>query len=184
MLCKIFNNTCYKLFFSDGSNGTNTEDVGVTTITGNTTPEEDNSTISDESVCVEPGYEKICSGHGTCTNGMCQCDRLELLENETESLYEYKGQFCEECPYCTGQRCEQIQPCLECVLQGRNCIFSCHIYYNVVENVQKHSLNDKMCETEDINGCRFRFKYIYNENNDILVDLEKQKRCVNGTRCE
>ncbi|KAJ8949551.1 hypothetical protein NQ314_008175 [Rhamnusium bicolor] len=101
--CKYYNSTCYKLFFSsDSDTQSNTETISDVTITW------DKISNNGTEACVEPGYENICSGHGNCSNSSCQCNRLEPLDNESESLFEYSGKFCEECPYCKGQRCKKI----------------------------------------------------------------------------
>lgn len=132
--------------------------------------------------CIEPGHEKICSGHGECRSGICKCDSLKPLENATGYLYEYSGKFCEECPYCKGQRCHKLLPCVQSLM--RNLTDNrCDINYNLVENLQL-KYNDKLCQVEDDRGCMMSFKYFYDDNASLYVDLERKVKCLNGKKCE
>lgn len=45
--------------------------------------------------CLVPASGKICSGHGNCSCGQCDC-----IRNENK----YSGKFCEDCISCPAQR--------------------------------------------------------------------------------
>lgn len=121
--------------------------------------------------CIEPGFEKICSGHGICIEGGCVCDSLE----EIDPLYKYSGKYCEECPYCKGQRCENVFDCLKC----RNttaCVDSCQLTLTKSLN---ETADEKSCLVEDENGCFVSFKYRY-ESGKLIVVINEHKECYNG----
>lgn len=116
--------------------------------------------------CIEPGYETPCSGHGSCIDGSCFCESLE----EIDPFYKYTGRYCEECPYCKGQRCENIYKCL----QDRN--NSCHLKRISVVN---GNVDEKSCLIEDENGCFVSFKYHY-ANGELIIGVDDHKECYNG----
>lgn len=134
-----------------------------------------------QSSCVEPGSKVPCSGKGSCLNGTCMCQ-----SDEEDPLYRYSGKYCEECPYCPGQRCSNFLPCLECWnfgIRQKNfsCNGECSFAIIVVDNISRNvSQDDKMCDVEDANGCFVLFKYFYSDVNEVTVFVKKDKMCFNG----
>lgn len=134
---------------------------------------------SIDSSCIEPGYTQVCSGHGICTNGTCHCDSL----GDADPLYRYSGKYCEECPYCNGQRCDKIFPCLNCKNAAKlGCDATCELNFVFTATVVANkSLDEKACFVEDQEGCFVRFKYVY-ENESLTVFGNYQKDCYDGYR--
>lgn len=50
--------------------------------------------------CMETNSNKICSGHGNCVCGKCQCKMDEK---------KYSGKYCEECLTCPAHRWVQFE---------------------------------------------------------------------------
>lgn len=99
-------------------------------------------------------------------------------------MYRYSGKYCEECPYCKGQRCEKIFRCLqECQkdLSCDNTFCGLQLKYSSVSNfaTNNSSLDEKLCLVEDENGCFISFKYTY-ANDELLVFESNHKDCYNG----
>ncbi|CAH1368795.1 unnamed protein product [Tenebrio molitor] len=135
--------------------------------------------------CVESGYTAVCSGKGVCVNNKCRCNSNEFEIGNSTVLYRYSGRYCEECPYCKGQRCAQFLPCIECNLfqKDANCIPYCMFQYEIVEVVSRDVDNDeKLCDVENSEGCFFKFKYRYNGRNSVTVQYEKEIFCFNGLK--
>lgn len=131
--------------------------------------------------CIEPGSSKICSGNGVCESGKCQCWELD---EELDPLYKYSGQYCEECPYCRGQRCLNFLPCLECVYRdalnaSTKCSEACEFKYVLIDTISS-TPSEKLCETDDNYGCFITFKYSYSEQNGTMVYAKRKKDCYEG----
>lgn len=153
--------------------------VNVTLIDANSTRSTEDSNL----LCIEPNHREICSGNGVCMNGTCHCWGLD---HEIDPFFKYSGKYCEECPYCKGQRCGKFMPCVQCVLNDktRNCSLKCSsVNYSVVGVLKIEDGGDKLCEREDENGCVFLFKYIYNNRNALELFIEKGKTCLDGRKC-
>lgn len=129
--------------------------------------------------CTEPGKERPCSGHGICIDGSCNCDSLE----DIDPLYRYSGKYCEECPYCNGQRCEKIFKCLKECQENEMCYnTSCGLPFIAAKSyavTNNRSLDEKRCLIEDENGCYINFKYVY-ENGVLMVFKSDKRDCYNG----
>lgn len=56
--------------------------------------------------CIHPkSNEKLCSGHGSCVYGKCEC--------ENDDCARYTGEHCQKFSTCPG-RCEELKSCVEC----------------------------------------------------------------------
>lgn len=128
-------------------------------------------------VCVKPdGNNLICNGHGTCNCGKCEC-----LDEEVR----YSGKYCDECPTCEGQRCEELRPCVECqvyksgVYNQDECKANCtNFLTEVVDKIDNHQDSDvKTCTIVDDNDCTFVFQYEYLDEKQLRVVAEKEKVC-------
>lgn len=100
-----------------------------------------------------------------------------------DPLYRYSGKYCEECPYCKGQRCQKIFQCLkECQTYGTCYNTSCGLPF-VVDNYNgaDRGLHEKHCLVEDENGCFVTFKYGYENDEALLVFKSNRKECYNGS---
>lgn len=102
--------------------------------------------------------------------------------------YRFSGKYCEECPYCKGQRCANFMPCIECVLlhEKHNCDSRCPFNFTLVREVIRNVENDdKMCTVENADGCFFTFKYNYfDKTTSPIVAIENHYLCLNGTKCK
>ncbi|XP_022914249.2 integrin beta-PS-like [Onthophagus taurus] len=134
--------------------------------------------LDKDDLCISPnGNGQICSGHGTCECGQCVCKNDEN---------KYFGKFCEECPSCEGQRCNDLRPCVECQ------IFKTGIY-NQIECKNKctefkaseitkirednEDLDIKICSVFNNVNCTILFQYKYNLENELVVEVQTEKRC-------
>ncbi|XP_046737139.1 integrin beta-PS-like [Diprion similis] len=62
---------------------------------------------TDKTLCYPPGENAdICSKAGSCEQGRCVCDKKMKRH----------GEFCEECPTCPSQKCDELKACVECVV--------------------------------------------------------------------
>ncbi|KAI4504441.1 hypothetical protein M0802_000912 [Mischocyttarus mexicanus] len=142
------------------------------------------------STCILPSLNKaeksltICSGRGDCICGKCHCHEKDKIR--------YSGDFCEECPNCLGQRCEELKDCVECVAYGTGPLArneTCNCYYQIdIEDVVKedpendYKLGIHYCRTDGEGDCFFAFKYQYvgkgkNGDNMIKILVQKNKEC-------
>ncbi|XP_015190709.1 PREDICTED: integrin beta-PS-like [Polistes dominula] len=139
------------------------------------------------STCILPSTNKvgksstICSGRGDCICGKCHCHEKDKIR--------YSGEFCEECPNCPGQRCEELKDCVECMAYGtgplaQNGTCNCYYQINIVDVVEEDPENDykldtHYCRTDGDGGCFFAFKYEYvgkGENKDKMIKILVQKK--------
>ncbi|XP_014600603.1 PREDICTED: integrin beta-PS-like [Polistes canadensis] len=142
------------------------------------------------STCILPSTDKaeksstICSGRGDCICGKCHCHEKDKIR--------YSGEFCEECPNCPGQRCEELKDCVECMAYGtgplaQNGTCNCYYQISIVDVVKEDSENDykldtHYCRTDGDGGCFFAFKYEYvgkgkNKDNTIKILVQKKPEC-------
>ncbi|EZA50855.1 Integrin beta-PS [Ooceraea biroi] len=138
------------------------------------------------STCMPPGGNaEICSGRGRCICGNCHCQELQNIR--------YSGQYCEECPLCPGQRCEELKNCVECTVHktgpyANNGKCVCVHEIETVDVVEEDPVKDeqtgaRICRTPGDAGCTFVFKYQYHREGtggDIKIfkiQAEKEKTC-------
>lgn len=135
------------------------------------------------STCMAQDSEEVCSGHGDCVCGACQCKLTDK--------FRYSGRYCEECPHCTGTRCDELRHCVECQIHKSglydesDCSIKCTSFETetvdfINETVitdNKESNMERICLVPD-NGCTIIFKYKYEEDNiGLKVQALKEKRC-------
>lgn len=140
------------------------------------------------STCIPPSGEnvEICSGRGKCICGSCHCYELDNIR--------YSGQYCEECPTCPGQRCDELKDCVECVAynsgpfaKNGQCDLCMH-EIDIVDVIEEDSMKDKetdarICRTPGDAGCTFVFKYQYHRGGtggDIKIfkiQAQKERAC-------
>ncbi|XP_043581912.1 integrin beta-PS-like [Bombus pyrosoma] len=140
------------------------------------------------STCISSNGEtmEICSGRGDCICGSCHCHEKDNIR--------YSGQYCEECPICPGQRCEELKNCVECMAYGTGpfaengkcdaCLHDIDIVNKVVEDPEKdQETGARICRTPGDAGCTFVFKYEYyrgGSGGDIKIFkilAEKERAC-------
>ncbi|XP_016773439.2 integrin beta-PS [Apis mellifera] len=140
------------------------------------------------STCISSNSEtmEICSGRGDCICGSCYCHEKDNIR--------YSGRYCEECPVCPDQRCEQLKNCVECVVHKSGplarsekcdeCMHQIDIVDKIVENSEKDQENKtRICRTPGDAGCTFVFKYEYYRDGtggDIKIFkilAEREKSC-------
>nr|XP_050851498.1 integrin beta-PS-like [Vespula vulgaris]XP_050851499.1 integrin beta-PS-like [Vespula vulgaris] len=138
------------------------------------------------STCIPPSRENaeksltICSGRGDCICGKCHCHEKDKIR--------YSGNFCEECPNCPGQRCEELKDCVECMAYGtgplaKNGTCDCSYQIDIVDVVKEDPENDyksdvHFCRTDGDQGCFFVFKYEYvGKDNTIKILAQKEREC-------
>ncbi|XP_032222767.2 integrin beta-1-A isoform X2 [Nematostella vectensis] len=143
-------------------------DCGTCNCTGNWTGPDCMCTKSNET-CIRNGV--LCSGRGTCECGQCVC-------NATSG---YVGAFCDDCPTCPGQ-CEANRDCVQCMkfgtgkLAGAECAPKCGgILFEMVDEI-KPEMGEK-CLFEDQDDCFFTFAYRENENQELVIYVQKERDC-------
>ncbi|XP_014480334.1 PREDICTED: integrin beta-PS-like isoform X1 [Dinoponera quadriceps] len=138
------------------------------------------------STCIPPssGNAQICSGRGDCICGSCHCHEWNNIR--------YSGQYCEECPTCPGQRCEELKDCVECTVyktgqlaKDGNCDLCPH-EIDIVKVVEEDPLKDEetgahICRTPGDEGCTFVFKYQYQNNRGDIrmytIQAQEDRTC-------
>ncbi|KAM0732640.1 Integrin beta-PS [Formica fusca] len=140
------------------------------------------------STCISPsdGNVEICSGRGDCICGSCHCQERDNIR--------YSGQYCEECPTCPGQRCEELKDCVECVAYNTGPLAKdgkcdlCMHEIEIVDIVEEDPVKDeetgaRICRTPGDAGCTFVFKYQYHRDGtggDIKIfkiRAQKERTC-------
>lgn len=100
------------------------------------------------------------------------------------SCFRYSGQYCDECPTCAGQRCQELRNCVECQAfkSGKfnvseckeNCTsFNTKIVHKIENNEDE---NIKTCTLIDDKGCSFIFQYDVGQK-QLKVKAQKEKYC-------
>lgn len=130
--------------------------------------------------CIAPNSGgAVCSGEGTCACGECQCNVVDG--------FRYSGKYCEECPSCPGQRCEELRNCVECqayksgTYSQTDCPIKCTAFtVSVIDKINEEDVDEsvKICRTPDNSGCTIIFQYAYDENNEITVTAQRTKICT------
>ncbi|XP_078049137.1 integrin beta-PS [Augochlora pura] len=116
------------------------------------------------STCFPRGTEmaEMCSGRGDCICGKCHCQEKDNIR--------YSGEYCEECPTCPGQLCEELKNCVECRAYNsgpyaeNGLCDTCPHEIELVDLVEEDSVQDlatssTVCRTPGAAGCTFTFKY-------------------------
>ncbi|RUS86975.1 hypothetical protein EGW08_005213, partial [Elysia chlorotica] len=125
---------------------------------------------TDQSKCVASDGT-ICNNNGTCNCGKCDCDEGS----------KWFGPTCEECPNCPTQ-CSEHFACAECsfhfpgTLTREECDKQCPNVEDVDELVESDGVQ-KCQGTATSDGCTLYFTYEYMDNNDVLIKVQKTKRC-------
>ncbi|XP_018328514.1 integrin beta-PS [Agrilus planipennis] len=127
--------------------------------------------------CVTPNaQDSVCSAHGNCICGECVCEKI--------GGHHYYGKFCEECPSCPGQRCNELRECVECHFNktqkfrqptcGGKCLFD----IETVKKIEEDSNEDaKICRILDSSGCAIIYQYLYDEEKKLQIKVQETKHC-------
>ncbi|XP_012262745.2 integrin beta-PS-like [Athalia rosae] len=133
------------------------------------------------STCYPPGENsKICSGFGDCICGQCVCDKTEGRG----------GQFCEECPTCPNQRCDELKDCVECFAYqegpefdlGPDCPRCLNIDVETVDKLSEdpnaYNKDTHVCPMPDSSGGTFIFIYTTTRGDTSITEVtaEKEKK--------
>ncbi|CAG9858294.1 unnamed protein product [Phyllotreta striolata] len=126
--------------------------------------------------CIAPGSDIICSNHGKCQCGRCEC---EMTDNNR-----YTGKYCEDCPSCPAQRCEELSHCVQCQVYKtgkyeKTCGIDCTAFETIVlESLDDNPVDDiKKCKIPDNDTCIINFDYYYKGDNNLVVRALKKKVC-------
>ncbi|XP_054006047.1 integrin beta-PS-like [Hylaeus anthracinus] len=135
------------------------------------------------STCMPSDTEnsEICNGRGDCVCGSCHCHEKDNIR--------YSGQYCEECPTCPGQWCDDLKDCVECVAYNTGPLVEhgkcdeCPHQIKVVDAIEETPGKDqetgaRICRTPGAADCTFVFKYEYFRDIKIFKILaEKERTC-------
>ncbi|KAF5304468.1 hypothetical protein FQA39_LY09664 [Lamprigera yunnana] len=129
--------------------------------------------------CITPESESsICSGNGKCECGQCHCNMLDG--------YKYSGKYCEKFPLFPGRRCPELQNCVECqsyksgAYNETQCAVKCTDFTAiVVDEISEDDVDEniKICRIPDNLGCKTVYQYRYDDNNKLVVIVQKNKLC-------
>ncbi|GFO10079.1 integrin beta [Plakobranchus ocellatus] len=113
----------------------------------------------------------LCNNNGTCNCGKCDCDEGS----------KWFGPTCEECPNCPSQ-CSEHFACAQCTehfpgtLTREECRQQCPNVKD--EDELKEGDGVRMCQgTSASDGCTLFFTYEYNDKNEVLIKVQKTKKC-------
>ncbi|RWS23240.1 Integrin beta-PS-like protein [Leptotrombidium deliense] len=126
--------------------------------------------------CIDPVSGSICAGHGTCKCGKCECD----VQANGEV---YTGTWCDDCPSCSG-RCKTYYDDVKRevdVARSEEDVNDSYNYTVVMSDRVKAGKDEKLCEFLDENGCKYIFKYRYEDNlspsKDSIITIQRKKEC-------
>ncbi|KAK4879184.1 hypothetical protein RN001_007330 [Aquatica leii] len=135
--------------------------------------------LDTNTTCIRPGSEGlVCSDKGSCVCGECQCHMIDG--------YRHSGKYCEECPSCPGQKCEELRNCVECqayksgVYDQSECSLKCSGFsVSIVDKINENNVEEsiKICRTPDNSGCTIIFQYMYDDNKELVVVAQRTKIC-------
>ncbi|XP_076245992.1 integrin beta-PS-like [Calliopsis andreniformis] len=135
------------------------------------------------STCMPRNADEICSGRGDCICGSCHCYEMDNIR--------YSGQYCEECPICPDQRCEELKDCVECMAHNSGPLANngkcdrCPHQLDIVDEIKEEEDDEgaRICRTPGDAGCTFTFKYKHHRDGsggDIKIFeivAQKEKIC-------
>lgn len=121
----------------------------------------------------------LCSGHGECVCGECQCEKTE--DNRRF------GRFCEKCPTCAA-KCRDFKDCVQCEVYGTGplskkqglCKENCTNIFSLVKVEtlgEIQSEEEQFCTVYDENLCRFDFIYNDRDEKQIIVRTDQTLIC-------
>lgn len=141
---------------------------------------------TSNSTCMPPGENtKECNGFGKCECGSCICT--------TEGR---GGEFCEVCPTCPSERCDELKDCIECqayktgpeYVEGKDCSSCANVDTELVDDIDenpnaKHPPGTHVCVVRDSSGCSFVFTYEDGRGDTVIstAKAEKSKKCPEPT---
>ncbi|KAJ8920767.1 hypothetical protein NQ315_004907 [Exocentrus adspersus] len=121
--------------------------------------------------CIALGSNLVCSGYGVCNCGQCEC-----------TIEGHFGKYCDKCASCPSERCAELRDCVECkayqtgIYDKDECELNCKGYN--VQTVDTFNDDDiTKCTVSDKAGCRITFKYIYDDNQELIITAKKEKSC-------
>nr|AVP12656.1 integrin beta 3 [Littorina littorea] len=125
---------------------------------------------TDNSTCIASNG-LLCNQKGSCDCGRCRCN----------ATLKYMGPTCEECPNCPS-KCSQYRDCAQCKgfgtgkYNGDQCTDLCQ---EIIKEDELEEGNDLVfeCNFRDTDKCLFRFTYEYDENNDVIIKVQRTKEC-------
>ncbi|KAI4464729.1 integrin beta subunit [Holotrichia oblita] len=137
---------------------------------------EDCACSTSKKTCTAPNGKEVCSGRGQCVCGECKC-------NEDDN---YFGKYCEESPSEAGQRCSELFECIEVILSnsteadGNATDLNCTDYsLRLVDKIDEANLkeNEKICREIDASGCTVVFKYTYEDDERLDIQVQEERLC-------
>ncbi|GFS00396.1 integrin beta [Elysia marginata] len=114
----------------------------------------------------------LCNNNGTCNCGKCDCDEGS----------KWFGPTCEECPNCPTQ-CNEHFACTQCTpthFPGTLTRDECDKFCPNVEDKDELEESDgvRKCQGKSASdGCTLFFTYEYNDNNEVLIKVQRTKKC-------